>query len=275
MLEKTGIPTQSQIESVFPSQERLQSGPVAIIECFQPIPCNPCATSCPQGAILPFENIYDLPITDNDKCNGCGICIIKCPGLAIIVVDINWSDEKALIKLPYEFTPLPSKGQTVQALDRSGSPIGNAEVINITQPKSKTPIISVAINKNMIKTVRNIKFKAVDNDNVVQYEIDFHKQSKATSKIDELQLNESANSIICRCSDITREELHQLIAQGHTSIDEIKRVSRLGMGPCQGRTCIPLAIRELSQILQKPMAELAPATHRPVVTSIKLGQLAQ
>ena len=258
MLEKTGIPTQAQINSVFPSEERLQNGPVAIIECFQPIPCNPCATSCPQGAILPFKNIYDLPITDNDKCNGCGICIIKCPGLAIMIVDINWSEGKALMKLPYEFTPLPSKGQIVQTLDRAGNPIGEAEVINVIQPKSKTPIISIAVEKSMIKIIRNISLIiATSQDNT------------------EAKINPTDSSIICRCSDITRDELHKYIAQGHTSIDEIKRVTRLGMGPCQGRTCVPLAIRELSQLLQKPMTELAPATHRPVVTSIKLGQLAQ
>jgi len=258
MLEKTGIPTPPQIESIFPSMKRLQSGPVAIIECFQPIPCNPCATSCPQGAILPFENIYNLPITDNDKCNGCGVCIIKCPGLAIMIVDINWSENKALVRLPYEFSPLPAKGQIVQALDRAGVSIGDAEVINITQPKSKTPIISIAVEKSMIKAVRNIKLN-VD----------------AVKKNIEDYITPQDDSIICRCSDITREELHEYIAQGHTSIDEIKRLTRLGMGPCQGRTCVPLAIRELSQILNKPMSELAPATHRPVVTSIKLSQLAQ
>jgi len=175
-----------------------------------------------------------------------------------MVVDLNWAEDKALIKLPYEFAPLPSKGQMVIALDRAGSHIGEAEVISVVQPKSKTPIISIAVDKGMIKTIRNIKLS--DDTTQDNFDAAYHPQD---------------SSIICRCSDITREELHQYIAQGHASIDEIKRVTRLGMGPCQGRTCVPLVMRELSQILNKPMAELAPATHRPVVTSIKLGQLAQ
>ncbi|HON43695.1 MAG TPA: (2Fe-2S)-binding protein, partial [Bacillota bacterium] len=45
------------------------------------------------------------------------------------------------------------------------------------------------------------------------------------------------NIVICRCEDITLSEIRDLIAQGYHTIDEIKRVSRAGMGPCQGRTC--------------------------------------
>ena len=43
--------------------------------------------------------------------------------------------------------------------------------------------------------------------------------------------------IMCRCEDITRERILECIAQGYRTIDEIKRVTRAGMGPCQGRTC--------------------------------------
>jgi len=60
MLEKTGVPTAADIESVFPSEERLANGPVAVIECYQNIPCNPCFTACNRNAILEFEDINDL-----------------------------------------------------------------------------------------------------------------------------------------------------------------------------------------------------------------------
>ena len=54
------------------------------------------------------------------------------------------------------------------------------------------------------------------------------------------------NTIICRCSDVTLADVRRLIAQGYTSMDEIKRITRLGMGPCQGKTCSQLLIRELA-----------------------------
>ena len=244
MLEKTGIPTQVQIESVFPETSRLNKGPVAIIECFQRIPCNPCATSCPHGAIIPFEDINDIPVIDNDKCNGCGVCIMKCPGLAIMVVDMSWNETQALVRLPYEFRPIPKENEIVYALDRSGAVVGDAEVVKVHVPASKTAIVSIAVDKAHVKAVRHIRLKRTD------------------------------VALVCRCSDITIDELREYIAQGCTTVDEIKRFSRLGMGPCQGRTCIPLVVQELANALGKPISSFNPATKRPVVKSIKLGDLA-
>ena len=275
MLEKTGIPTQSQIESVFPDETRLQQGPVAVIECFQLIPCDPCATSCPQQAIQPFIDINSIPVIDNHKCNGCGICITKCPGLAIMVVDMTWSESRALIKLPYEFRPLPEAGQIVHALDRAGAIIAKAEVVRVTLPKSKTPIVSIAVDKALVKAVRNICIRAVDiaaGDCATATEVIPHTVD--TLAMPPHNTENPDPGIICRCSDIGIEEIREYIAQGYTSVDELKRFTRLGMGPCQGRTCIPLVMRELSNALQKPIDSFSPGTYRPVVKSIKLGDLA-
>ncbi|RLF53054.1 MAG: (4Fe-4S)-binding protein, partial [Thermoplasmata archaeon] len=107
-----------------PSEEQLKKG-VAIIECIQEIPCNPCVDACPFDAIS-MENINALPIVNYEKCVGCGKCIEVCPGLAIFVVKIV--DEKALISLPYEFLPLPNEGQKVKALNRQGKEICDAVV---------------------------------------------------------------------------------------------------------------------------------------------------
>lgn len=68
--------------------------------------------------------------------------------------------------------------------------------------------------------------------------------------------------IICRCEDLTLGKLRELIAQGYTSVDEIKRISRAGMGPCQGRTCRALIEREIAQLTKQPVAEQRPSTFR-------------
>ena len=245
MLEKTGIPSKEQIDEIFPCEERLRKGPVAVFECFQSIPCNPCAMSCPQGAVLPFEDINDRPVLNEDKCNGCGLCIMKCPGLAVMAVDASKDGDTAILKLPYEFRPLPEAGQTIIALDRAGEPVGEAKVTHIIRPANKTNVIFISIDKSLIKIVRNIRVEV------------------------------PPSTIVCRCSDITVDEIRQLIQNGHTTVDEIKRISRLGMGPCQGRTCIPVVMREISQMLGTPVENIAPATHRPIVTSIKIGDAAK
>jgi Fe-S-cluster-containing hydrogenase component 2 len=164
MLERTGIPTDDDLEKVIPGKKRLAQGPVVIIECFQKIPCDPCAISCKLGAIKPFKDINDLPIVDFDKCTGCGICISSCPGLAIFVIDMNYSEKKSLIKLPHEMLPLPEKGEDVYALDRAGGILGKAKVVRVLKIKNKTNIISLEIPKSMVMKVRSIKMKDKNNE---------------------------------------------------------------------------------------------------------------
>jgi len=164
MLERTGIPTDGDLEKVIPDKKRLAEGPVVIIECFQKIPCDPCAISCKLGAIKPFKDINDLPIVDFDKCTGCGICISSCPGLAVFVIDMNYSDDKSLIKLPHEMLPLPEKGEEVYALDRDGSTLGKVKVVKVLKIKNKTNIISLEVPKNIAMKVRSIKGEDKNNE---------------------------------------------------------------------------------------------------------------
>ena len=46
-----GVLRQMQIDGVVPPPERLERGPVIIIECVENIPCNPCVDACPKGVI--------------------------------------------------------------------------------------------------------------------------------------------------------------------------------------------------------------------------------
>ena len=66
----------------------------------------------------------------------------------------------------------------------------------------------------------------------------------------------------------------EVIAEGYETIDEIKRVTRAGMGPCQGRTCRQLIAQELSKIYGVPMEEVLMPTFRPPVKPISMGALA-
>ena len=159
MLDKTGIPTRKEINKITPGKERLAKGPVAIIECFQKIPCNPCYTSCPRGAIGELKDINDTPEIDHDKCNGCGICISNCPGLAIFVVDESYSPDKALVKLPYEFLPLPQERDVVDVLDREGKVVGKGKIIKTVdrETQDKTPVVWVVVDKELSMKVRSIR----------------------------------------------------------------------------------------------------------------------
>ncbi|MDR1471299.1 MAG: 4Fe-4S dicluster domain-containing protein [Synergistaceae bacterium] len=131
---------------------------LVIVECPQRIPCNPCATSCPTGAILPFEDINDTPVIDYEKCTGCAICVAVCPGLACFVVDLSFGKDKALYKLPYEMLPLPSKGDSVTCLGRSGEALAKGTVEAVIEPKrDKTYVIHVSAPKEFANDIRAIK----------------------------------------------------------------------------------------------------------------------
>lgn len=159
MIEKTGIASLEDLKKVMPSEERLNRGACVIVECFERIPCNPCAEACPYGAIRIEGNINNLPHVDYEKCNGCGICISSCPGLAIFVVHKNYDEHNGLVMLPYEFLPLPKKGDIVDALSREGKKLCSAKVVRVllTKKQDRTAIISILVPKNIIMEVRHIR----------------------------------------------------------------------------------------------------------------------
>ena len=80
--------------------------------------------------------------------------------------------------------------------------------------------------------------------------------------------------ILCRCEDVTRDDIRAAIREGCRTIDEIKRVTRAGMGPCQGRTCRLLIAQELSSYYHIPMEEVLMPTFRPPTKPITMGALA-
>ncbi len=81
------------------------------------------------------------------------------------------------------------------------------------------------------------------------------------------------STIICRCEDLTLGKLRELVAQGYTSMDEIKRISRAGMGPCQGRTCRALIEREIAALLGTRPDQLPVATYRQPSKPVKMGAI--
>jgi D-hydroxyproline dehydrogenase subunit alpha len=45
------------------------------------------------------------------------------------------------------------------------------------------------------------------------------------------------DTMICRCEEVTLGEIRQVVAEGATSANEVKGLTRTGMGNCQGRIC--------------------------------------
>jgi Fe-S-cluster-containing hydrogenase component 2 len=140
-----------------PPEERERKGPVAVIECIQEIPCDPCVGSCKFGAIS-MEGVNGIPLMDFDKCTGCMSCLKVCPGLAIFIQDK--SRAKPSVTVPYEYLPLPVRGDTVTLLGRDGSPLGIGRVRMIlgADAVSTSSLVSVEFDDPALcELVRNIR----------------------------------------------------------------------------------------------------------------------
>ena len=87
--------------------------------------------------------------------------------------------------------------------------------------------------------------------------------------------DKSKDIIVCRCEEVTMGEVREWIAKGYDTFDELKRLLRVGMGPCQGRGCREIIMREIARAKGIPMAQVDPGTFRPPVKPVKLGVLAK
>ncbi|MCC8057249.1 (2Fe-2S)-binding protein [Cloacibacillus sp.] len=88
-------------------------------------------------------------------------------------------------------------------------------------------------------------------------------------------MSNNNETIICRCEDITVERIRECIAAGCTTINEIKRETRAGMGPCQGRTCRMLIAQELSCAYNIPLDEVLLPTFRIPAVAVSIEVMAE
>jgi bacterioferritin-associated ferredoxin len=82
------------------------------------------------------------------------------------------------------------------------------------------------------------------------------------------------DTIICRCEDVTYGQIVKAIRAGFTTIEEIKRILRCGMGACQGRTCGRLIAQMIAQETAQPLSQVAQPTTRPPSMPTELAILA-
>ncbi|MFH1013011.1 MAG: (2Fe-2S)-binding protein [Thermoplasmatota archaeon] len=83
------------------------------------------------------------------------------------------------------------------------------------------------------------------------------------------------HAVVCRCEDITYQDVIDAIREGYTDLEELRRKLRIGMGPCQGRVCISLLKKILSDETGEKVPEHSFPTSRPPLVPVSLGSLAQ
>jgi thioredoxin reductase/Fe-S-cluster-containing hydrogenase component 2/bacterioferritin-associated ferredoxin len=238
----------SNAEGVFP-----------VIHCLQEIPCNPCTTVCPTNSIvIEDDTLMGVPLYKG-SCIGCNKCVLVCPGLAITLVDKRKDKEFPTVTIPYEIGNYPvNKGQILHLVDIEGSRLGDYEAIEVIFNQTrKTQLVKV-------KVPLSIAAKAVS----------FTVQPDEVSKplpqaiIPDTILDDA---MVCLCERVTAGEVRKLIQDGITDLNQIKAITRAGMGPCGAKTCEVL-IKGLLREEGIPVTDIVPNTKRPVFVEVPLSK---
>jgi len=84
----------------------------------------------------------------------------------------------------------------------------------------------------------------------------------------------SRKVILCRCEDVTLADVEHAVAAGYVELEEVKRYTGFGTGPCQGKECLREIALALARAAGRAPKELAPFTTRPPLVPTELGLLA-
>ncbi len=84
----------------------------------------------------------------------------------------------------------------------------------------------------------------------------------------------SDRQFVCRCEDVNLHEIESALAAGLSTIEEIKRYTGLGTGPCQGKECVATLVRIMIARGSASAETLVPFTSRPPAEPVTFAALA-
>src|SRR5690606_9384885 len=84
----------------------------------------------------------------------------------------------------------------------------------------------------------------------------------------------SRKVVVCRCEDVTEKDVARAVALGYADIEEVKRYTGFGTGPCQGKECQAMIAGLLAELAAVSAGSVPPFTARPPLQPTPLGILA-
>jgi len=84
------------------------------------------------------------------------------------------------------------------------------------------------------------------------------------------------DTVVCRCEEVTKGDVRQGVAElGATDLRSLKLLTRVGMGPCQGRVCGHAVSGLLRQETGRDVPDVDAFARRPFAAPVSLGELAR
>ncbi len=252
-------------ETIHERTPAAEAGVFPVLHCNQEIPCDPCTAVCPNALIEMDEtDIRRLPRFVVEKggkgCTGCEKCVAICPGLAITLVDYRKDADFPTVAVPFELLKETLKpGDIVTVEDTEGAPLGRVEVgaVKALKANDRTVIVKVRAPKEYAKRIAGIRIQP----------------PQVAEPLSRCVGRTSEETVICRCERVAAGEIRKLIREGVRDINEIKAVTRAGMGSCGAKTCTPL-VHRLFREEGVPESEIVDQTKRPLFLEVSLGVFA-
>jgi glycine/D-amino acid oxidase-like deaminating enzyme/Fe-S-cluster-containing hydrogenase component 2 len=240
-------------EPFMPAPERMDAKGFVLFDCLYGFACNPCAFSCPHGAITK-SSTSNIPEIDFGKCIGCMDCVFQCPGLAIF----GYNLKKDWLFLPIEYEV--QEQSACYLVDNQGKKLGEGIVEKILRKPNKTNIARVKstdLHGAELSKVRGFIIRQ-NYPEAIEFKAYATEAAEAT--------------YVCHCDDVTLGEIMETIGdRKFISVDEVKHTTRLGMGACRGKRCI----KRLKSTLPGSGISIVgePTPRGPLSNQVSMGEL--
>ena len=165
-----------------------------------------------------------------------------------------------IVTIPYEFSrETIRQGDRVVAMDTEGNELGVLEVANVSRVTAfdRTALIQVQAPHDYARRIAGIRVQ----------------EQQITQPMNHYVEHVSDDTIVCRCERVTAGEIRELVRQGYRDMNELKVVTRAGMGACGAKTCNQL-IHRIFREEGIPSKEVADHTRRPLFVEVPLGLFA-
>jgi len=190
------------------------------------------------------------------ECVGCFKCLLICPGLAVTQVDYRKDKNFPTVAVPFEIERgRVNKGAVVNLTDCEGADLGSAEVTDIKDFKAENTIIIIVKTRPEIAD-RIASLRMFDPEAVTPA---FAAPKGADDSV-----------IICRCERVSLGEIRRAIRGGVRDMNQLKAVTRAGMGACGAKTCESLIL----SVFKSEGVDLKDVTgfsKRPLFVEVPLG----
>jgi Fe-S-cluster-containing hydrogenase component 2/bacterioferritin-associated ferredoxin len=239
--------------------EKAVKGPVAVVDCREEIPCNPCEDACRNGAIVVGEDICAPPRFEPRDCNGCGRCVALCPGMAVFLLDRSTGNGMARVTIPYEMREEMIVGEEALVVDEEGKPLGEGKIIGVKRmgKTDKTALVTLEVPEEWSLKVRGVRNRVM-----------------SVEKPQEVgEYREEEEYHLCRCEEVSNSRVRELAGSGFHALTALRRYSRVGLGYCQGRFCQAMLREEMSLATNMEPEDVGTFKVRPPVRPVKLDRL--